>query len=72
MNENPLETATILRWHLESNIFPPLNEHAVEGIIRCCERYQNGEIDLDTPIGDSQVTFGEMLDDLKIDLSLIS
>jgi hypothetical protein len=72
MNSLLQETATALRWHLKSNVYPLLNDNTIESIIRCCEQYSNGEIDMDSPVGNGQITFGEMLEDLKIDLSLFS
>ncbi len=71
MSTLPLETATALRWHLKSNVFPPLNDNTIESIIRCCKQYSNGEIDMDSPVGNGQITFGQILDDLKIDVDLL-
>jgi len=72
MKRLPLEMVTILRWHLGGNVFPYLTEHTIDCIIQCCEQYLNGKIDLETPVGNGQFTFGEMIDDLRIDLSLFS
>ena len=58
-----------IRWHLETNIFPKLNNSAINGIIDTLERFNKGEIGLTHQIRqNTSVTVGEMCDALKIEL----
>ncbi len=58
-----------LRWSLEHNYKPELSQAAINGIILCVEKVSNGEMFLeDNVIGISDVTIGELLNELNIDI----
>jgi len=57
-----------LNWHLQNNVLPSLTESTIDKIINECERFNRGEIGYDTPVANGQLIFGEMIEDLKIDL----
>jgi len=61
-----------LRWHLIFNVFPSLTEETVNKILNIVKDFQNGKITLNSEIvPDSEVSFAEMCEDLKIDVSLL-
>jgi len=56
-----------LRWHLNNNVIPSLNDKAIDGIIDTYQRYKKGELKLTDPITKgTDCTVAEMLEDLKL------
>ena len=61
------QAKTALKWHLENNIFPPLTPEAIESIERSITQLNAGEIELDTTVGRSGVSVGQMVEDLELE-----
>lgn len=63
-----------ISFHLQANIYPPLNENALDGILKTVELFNAGEIGTEDSIVDkngkpiSDVTVGEMFNDLQIEI----
>jgi hypothetical protein len=61
-----------LDWHLEFNVYPPLNSEAINWIKTLIENYNNNKLDYDTIITNeseekNNITFGELIEDLKLE-----
>lgn len=63
-----VHTIDQIKWHLENNVIPKLNEKTIDTILKDIELFNEGQINLETPIGNGNVLFGEMCEDLNIDL----
>lgn len=61
-------TSNQLQWHLQNNVEPKLNESTIQKIITVCNFVNMGQSKLEDFVSCyTDVTIGEMLDDLKID-----
>jgi hypothetical protein len=61
-------TSSQLEWHLRNNVFPSVNESAIERIAEQCNLVNMGMVDLsDEVVPGSGVSVADMLEDLKID-----
>ena len=64
------EKLSKIRWHLEHNFIPPYNDNSINSMLGIIEKLLQGEISLDTPIKEnSDITVGEMMDDLRLPFS---
>lgn len=62
-----------IKWHLQGNVFPPLNEVAMNGVIGNINSVRTGEKTLsDEIVSGSGVSIGEMVDDLRLSQYLSS
>jgi hypothetical protein len=56
-------------WHLRNNVFPALTESTIGKIMVTVDAFNKGTLKRHSPIGDGQVSVGEMFEDLKIEIA---
>ena len=57
-----------IRWHLGANVFPPLSDKAIEGVLDLCRRLNAGEIGYEDIDQVTTLPVWDILEDLKIEV----
>lgn len=67
-----IQNMAMLEHHLTYNVFPPLNRHVIRKIEELIDSFNTGKIDTTTQMqcGNRSLTFGEIVDDMKLDFFL--
>ncbi len=61
-----------IRWHIESNFYPPYPEKVVDGMIDTITQYLKGKLQLNSLIRSGySITVSDLLSDLRLGLDTL-
>ena len=63
-------TTEQIKWHLENNVLPTLDNETIGKILTTIEKFNEGELTLDSQIAKgANCTVSEMFEDLQIEVA---